>query len=78
MKNKIIGIIEEINPYEDINETTKLIEDGILDSLTLVLLVSCIENEFGIKIPEENINISNFENVQNIVLLLENIKKKED
>ena len=78
MKNKIIGIIEEINPYEDINETTKLIEDGILDSLTLVLLVSCIENEFGIKIPEENINIFNFENVQNIVLLLENIKKKED
>lgn len=78
MKNKIIGIIEEINPYEDINETTKLIEDGILDSLTLVLLVSCIENEFGIKIPEEKINISNFETVQNIVLLLENLKKKED
>lgn len=77
MEDKIIDMIREINPYEDIDENTKLIDDGILDSLTLVLLISCIESEFGIKITEEKMNVANFETIQNIVSLIQNIKKNE-
>ena len=44
---KLSKILEEMNPYEEIFPDTKLIEEGILDSLTMVLLIGCIEKEFG-------------------------------
>lgn len=67
-------ILREINPYEDISPDTKLIEEGILDSLTLMLLVSMIEKEFEIKVPEDMLQISNFETIDNIIQMLQILK----
>lgn len=63
MTNKLIEIIKEINPYEEITEETELIADGILDSLTLVLFISCIEKKFNIKIPDNMIKVETFKNI---------------
>lgn len=70
MSEKILDILREINPYEDIDETSKLIEDAILDSLTLVVLIGEIEANFNIKIPEDKFQPEFFEDVPKIVALV--------
>ena len=70
MSEKILEILREIEPYEEIDETSSLIEDGILDSLTLVVLISEIESAFQIKIPEDKLQPELFENVPKIVELI--------
>jgi acyl carrier protein len=76
IKISILKIIEEINPYEEINEDTKLISDGILDSLTLVILINEIEEEYKITIPEEYVKPECFENVLDIVNLVSKLNDK--
>ena len=63
MKQKIISIIKEINPYEEFDEGTDLIEEGILDSLSVMILLSELERKFGIKVDMEKIEIENIKSV---------------
>jgi acyl carrier protein len=43
-----------------------LLESGLLDSLTLVELMSSLEEQFGIHISFDEIEIDNFRSVKNI------------
>lgn len=63
MVQKILELLREINPYESIEEDTLLIEDGILDSVGVVTLVSLLEEEFEIEIPGEEMIPENFTTV---------------
>lgn len=63
MVQKILELLREINPYESIEEDTLLIEDGILDSVGVVTLVSLLEEEFEIEIPGEEMTPENFTTV---------------
>jgi acyl carrier protein len=56
--DKLIRILSGICGVEEasVNEKSKLVFDLDLDSLKRVALVSVIEEEFGVEIPEENID----------------------
>lgn len=75
MKKRIIEMLHEINPFEDIDENTQLIKEGIMDSLTLVLFIEQLEEEFDIQVQETFLKPENFENVDKIVEL---VKKCHD
>lgn len=74
MGEKILEIIREMEPYEEIDENSRLIEDGILDSLTLVVLIGEIESAFDVKIPEDKLQPELFASVSQIVELIEGLK----
>lgn len=74
MKNKVRALLEEIEPLEDFEDDTELIESGLLDSLAIVYLVTRIEEDFGLYIDEKYVVPENFENINTIVRLLENIQ----
>lgn len=74
MIEKILQMIREINPFDDFDENTMLIEDGILDSLTLVLLIGQIEGEFSVKIPEDGLDPANFETVNKIAEFIQSLQ----
>ena len=38
----ILNILKEINPNAQINETTELIQCGVLDSMSMVMFVSAL------------------------------------
>ncbi len=66
MKDRIIELIHEINEYEDFEDDTDLFENNVLDSMTLVLLINNMEEQFGIFIPEDVVTLENFATVNRI------------
>ena len=51
-------------------ERESLVESGIIDSLGIMKLVDFIENEFRVKIGDEDLVPENFETIEDITKLL--------
>lgn len=56
IKEKVEKIIWELSPQDSINLDDKLQEDLGLDSLSMVMLLMEIEDEFEIEIDESDMN----------------------
>lgn len=76
MRNKIINILTEIRPEFDFKENLNFIENGMLDSFDIVLLVSILEETFSIIIDGLDVNPSNFYSVNSIIELINKNNKK--
>ena len=70
-KKKIAKVVEKIIGKKNIMDNQNLSEIGIT-SLNLLVLLSNIEEEFNIEIPEDEMNLDNFATIINI----ENLLKK--
>ena len=46
MEQEILHILQEINPYMEIETDTKLLEEEILDSMEILLLISELEDKY--------------------------------
>ena len=57
---KLIEILSELHDDVDFENETALVDDGILDSLDIVSLVTEIDSEFDVRIPPEEIVPENF------------------
>ena len=75
MEKQIISLLQELKPYEHIDENTELIESKIIDSLAIVHLTSLLEDTFSVTIQDDSMTKANFNNVQSIVALVEKSKK---
>ena len=70
MKEKILKICEEIDGSIDYT-STKLIDEGLIDSVTLVEIATELMDEFEIEIPYEEIIPDNFNSIDAMVGLVE-------
>lgn len=66
IQSRITYILAERAHVETPSPTTDLIETGRLDSLMLVELIVGIEEEFGIQVPLEAIEIDHFRSVKSM------------
>lgn len=57
---KLLEILEEIAPGEDVENCTTLIDDHILDSFAILSLVSELEEEFDIEVSPAELIPDNF------------------
>lgn len=73
MKEKLLNIFKEEFSDIDFELSTALIDDGILDSIVLVELISIISMEFGVSIPYEEIIPENFNSVDAMAQMLERL-----
>lgn len=73
---KIREIIQENGNFDEIEDTESLNEKGI-DSIAMLYILNDIENEFNIRIPDDEMLISNFENIQQISNLVGRLLGKE-
>ena len=51
MQEKIIHILQNMHPEADVAHSTRLVDDGILDSMDIVTLVTELNAAFDIRIP---------------------------
>ena len=60
MMEKLLKILSSLHPDVDFSTTEGLVDEGILDSLDIVTLVTEIDAELGVTVPAEEILPENF------------------
>lgn len=70
---ELIAILKELHPDVDFLAEEALIDDGILDSLDIVTLVTEINNTFDVFIPAEEILPENFNSAKALWALIERL-----
>jgi acyl carrier protein len=71
-------IVQKILKKEDesiLKGEDSLVQSGIIDSLGIILLISFLEKEYRIAVPEEELYPENFETIEAISALVKKIKK---
>lgn len=76
MEAELLEILHEINPLDEVDETTKLLED-FLDSMNLLLLINELEERYRIEISIDTLKIEDFESVSSIVKMITSLKNNE-
>ena len=64
-------ISEELAPGSVIDDNTPLITSEIVDSMGVLTLIGFLEEEFGVEINADDVDLSHFENVAGIARLVE-------
>ena len=71
MKEKLLEVLKENCPDVDFLASDRLVDDGILDSVTTIEIISALSMEFGVEIPFEEYTAENFNSADAIAALLE-------
>ena len=74
---KLLEILEEIKPGVDYENIDTLINDHYLDSLSILSLISELEDEFAIVIPTVEIIPDNFNSVKSMMALINKLKEED-
>ena len=70
VKDFIKRIIIEATGVEEIYDNTSLLEGDILDSMSILYLVSEIEDKYGINIDVHEVTEENFSNILDITRMV--------
>ena len=73
MEQIIINALKKLHPDIDLETEVRLVDDGILDSMDIVLLVTALTAALGITIPAVDILPDNFNSVEALVALVERL-----
>ena len=71
MREKLLQILSETCPGVDFARETALIDDGILDSLDLVTLVTQMMDVFQVELDVEDLEPEQFNSVDAMLALIE-------
>ena len=73
---KLLEILSSLHDDVDFLNTDGLVDDGILDSLDIVALVTEIDAEMGVSIPAEEIVPENFNSAKALFALIERLDEE--
>ena len=71
MRKQIIEILTEICPGIDFENETALIDDGLIDSLDIVAVVTALMDTFDVQLGVDDLTPENFNSVDAICQLIE-------
>lgn len=73
----LLEILEDCCPEVDFANEKKLIDDGILESLDIVMIVNELSQQYDIRIGVENLVPENFNSAEAILALVERLQGEE-
>lgn len=68
----LLRILNEVKPGVDFTKENDLIESGILDSLSIIQLVTKISDEFDVEITPLDLVPENFKSAETIYEMIQN------
>jgi D-alanine--poly(phosphoribitol) ligase subunit 2 len=75
MKESIIKIIQDVSKKADVpGDDESLFDSGLLDSFALTDMVAALEEKFGIKVPDSDLNPRKFDTIEKIEAYVESRK----
>ena len=72
----LLKILNGLHPDVDFSSIDDLYDEGVLDSLDMVRLVTEIGMEFDVQIPAEELIPENFQNANTIWALIERLDEE--
>ena len=75
VNEKIKEIIMELQPYVEFDNTTNLLQEEVLDSVSILVLVQEMEDLFEITIAPEEITENKFKTLDDIVEMVNGKRK---
>lgn len=72
----LLKILNGLHPDVEFEAIDDLYDEGVLDSLDMVRLVTEIGMEFDVQIPAEELIPENFQNVNTILALIERLDEE--
>lgn len=75
MEERILKLLSEEYPEIDFKASDMLVDDGVIDSLTITGIIAALSLEFDVLIPYEEIREENFNSVDNIAKMVERLQK---
>ena len=70
----LLRILEELHPEVDFETNESLIDDKVLESFDIITLISEINEEYGVRIPVEEIVPKNFNSAKSLYQLIERLQ----
>lgn len=70
-EERVAQILREVLAIEVPSPTTDIVAEGLLDSLLLVTLLFEIEQEFGISVPLETLDLEEISTVERIAAMVQ-------
>ena len=74
--DKLIEILTDLHPDIDFETEEGLVDNGILDSLDIVTLITEINDRFDVSIPAEEIIPENFNSAKALFELIEKLDEE--
>ena len=71
--NQLIDILQSLHPDIDFTAETGLIENGILNSLDIVTIITEVSVRMDVQIPAEEILPENFDSAEALWALIERL-----
>lgn len=78
IKKFVYDKIIEVNDECELTDISLLLDEEILDSVSILYLVTELENEYGIQIPLEDVVEENFKDIIHIADYIVSIASKKD
>lgn len=75
MEEKILTLLSREYPEIDFSVSDALVDEGILDSLTITGIIAVLIMEFGITIPYEEISEENFNSIAGMAKMVERLQR---
>lgn len=72
---KVLEVLQEIRPDIDFQKETTLIDDGFLDSMDIVSIISELNDVFNIGIRVSELNPENFNSAKSIYEMCKKLEK---
>ena len=76
MEEKVLELLAEEFPEIDFTSSEELVDDGVLDSLTITGIIAALSMEFGITIPYEEIVEENFNSIKGLADMVERLQNQ--
>ncbi len=77
MREEIIEILKELLPDVDVENATSMADDGLIDSINVVNIVTEVAINFDVQIPFEALVNENFNSVDTIVALVKKLQENQ-
>ncbi len=72
--DKLLKILSEVRPDVDFKNETKLIDNGILDSLNIMEIIAEISDEFDIELSPADIVPANFNSAESLWAMIQRLQ----
>lgn len=72
---ELLKLLKGVRPDVDFENETELIDEGILDSMDVVSIISEIDDVFGVQIRITELDPDNFNSAEAIWALVQKLKK---